>query len=627
MLKPEPMTKVVICGLNQDLPEVSHILSQKRLVHLEDYGGEDEGFLAGATLDYGAKVSEYLVRIRSLIKILDIDAGSPVGVRDANSVEEEVFEKLDGLEKNILAIHENHRDSIQKLKDGMSRWESLKQFEPFGINLESFSGFKSISVFTGTLTLPSKTEISIPNAEIVRRDDMVAVFVPTDSHEAVEQQLIKAGFKSLDSPTGEGIIRDELSALESEMQNLEREVGALGHELEALNKRHGQWLVIAEEHFAAQSEKSSLPLKLAMSKNAFVLDGWVPEKECEGLETSLDGLNVDIQLESSDDEPPVKLDNPSVVRPFEFFTKLYGIPKHRELDPSALLFFGYPLFFGLMIGDLGYGFFYFLLGHLLVKKYGHSDELLQLGKIIRLAGFSAFFFGTILFAEAFGFEIHMLNHEYVLHKSDSADVGFMLLATGGIGLFYVTLGLAMGFYNALNMHDLKHAVQEKFSWIMILWGGLLFIPPWLFGNSLLGSRLGLSDEIELWGGLAAFLVGLSLAVSAEGIVALVEVPSVFVQVISYVRIAALGVADYGLAHAFNGMAFDIGFSGISIIPALLILLVGQMVVFTLGLIGSGINSLRLQYVECFPKFFVGGGTDYTPFGYTRKYTHETETTA
>jgi len=52
-----------------------------------------------------------------------------------------------------------------------------------------------------------------------------------------------------------------------------------------------------------------------------------------------------------------------------------------------------------------------------------------------------------------------------------------------------------------------------------------------------------------------------------------------------------------------------------------------MVVITLGLIGSGINALRLQYVECFPKFFVGGGTDYAPFGYTRKYTNEMETTA
>ncbi len=625
MLKPEPMTKVVICGLNQDLADVSHILSQKRLVHLEDYGGEDEGFSAGATLDYGAKVSEYLVRIRSLIKILAIDAGSPVGIKNADSVEEEVFEKLDDLEKNILAVHENHRDSTQKLKDGINRLVSLEQFEPLGINLESFSGFKSMSVFTGIL--PSKTEISIHNAEIVREDDIIAVFVPADRHEEVEQQLIKAGFKSLDSPIGEGIVSDEIVALESEMQNLEGEVEALGHELEALNKRHGQWLIVSEEHFAAQSEKSSLPLKLALSKNAFVLDGWVPEKESKGLSNSLKGMNVDIQFESSDEEPPVKLDNPPVVRPFEFFTKLYGIPKHRELDPSLLLFFGYPLFFGLMIGDLGYGFCYFLLGHFLVTRYSHSDELLNLGKIIRTAGLSAFFFGTVLFAEAFGFEIKALGHDYVLHKSDSADVGFFLLATGAIGLFYVTLGLVMGFYNAMNMHDVKHAVQEKLSWIMVLWGGLLFIPPSLFGNHLLGSRLGLSEDIELWGGLATFLIGLSLAVSAEGIVALVEIPSVFVQVISYVRIAALGVADYGLAHAFNGMAFDIGFSGISIIPALLILLVGQLVVFTLGLIGSGINSLRLQYVECFPKFFVGGGTDYTPFGYTRKYTHETETTA
>ena len=185
----------------------------------------------------------------------------------------------------------------------------------------------------------------------------------------------------------------------------------------------------------------------------------------------------------------------------------------------------------------------------------------------------------------------------------------------------------LGFWNMLVLHDLKHAVQEKFSWIMILWGGLMFIPPWLFGTSLIGVRLGLTEELELWGGLAGFMAGLGLAVAGEGIVAIVEVPSIFVQVISYVRIAALGIADYGLAHAFNGMAFDIGFTGVGAIFAVLILVVGQTVVITLGLIGSGINALRLQYVECFPKFFVGGGTDYAPFGYTRKYTNEMETTA
>ena len=624
MLKPEPMTKVVICGLNDDLSKVSNILSKTRLVHIENYTGEDEGFSTGVTLDYGARVSEVLVRVRSLIKILDVDAGSPADVKNANSVESEVFEKLDDLEKNILEIYNNNRSSTQELKDGKNRLELMKKFESFDINLEYFSGFKSLNVLTGLLS--SSTECSVVNGEVIRDEDMIAVFVPVEDSEDVEQKLIKSGFKSVDPPSGEGSISKGVSELKSDLQNLESEIEATGLELEALSNRHGNWLVVAEEHFAAQSEKSSLPLKLALSKNAFVLDGWIPVNESANLKNSLKRINLDIQFEVSDAVPPVKLDNPKAVKPFEFFTKLYSTPDHRELDPSVLLFFGYPLFFGLMIGDLGYGFFYFLLGHFLVRKYSHSDELYQLGQIIRMAGFSAFFFGTVLFAEAFGFALSFLQHDFVLDKGNGDDVGFMLLASGAIGLFYVTLGLVMGFYNAMNMHDLKHAIQEKLSWIMILWGGLSFIPPWLFGSSLIGSRIGLPEDIEFWVGLSGFLIGLVLAVSAEGVVALVEVPSVFVQVISYVRIAALGVADYGLAHAFNGMAMDIGFSGVSIVPALLILVVGQLVVFTLGLIGSGINSLRLQYVECFPKFFIGGGTDYTPFGYTRKYTHETETT-
>jgi len=624
MLKPEPMTKVVICGLNDDLSQVSNVLSKTRLVHVENYAGEDEGFLTGATLDYGSRVSEVLVRVRSLIKILDVDAGSPADVKNADSVESEVFEKLDDLEKNILEIYNNNRSSIQELKDGTNRLELMEKFESFDINLEYFSGFKSMNVLTGILS--SNTEFSVVNGEVIRDDDMIAVFVPVGDSEEVEQRLIKSGFKSVDPPSGEGSISKGISTLESDLQNLESEIEATGLELEALSNRHGQWLIVAEEHFAAQSEKSSLPLKLALSKNAFVLDGWIPVKEADDLKNSLEGINLDIQFESSDAIPPVKLDNPKAVKPFEFFTKLYSTPDHRELDPSALLFFGYPLFFGLMIGDLGYGFCYFFLGHFLATKYKHSDELYQLGQIIRMAGFSAFFFGTVIFAEAFGFALPFLQHDFALDKGNADDVGFMLLASGAIGLFYVTLGLVMGFYNAMNMHDIKHAIQEKLSWIMILWGGLSFIPPWLFGSSLIGSRIGLDEEIEFWVGLSGFLIGLVLAISAEGVVALVEVPSVFVQVISYVRIAALGVADYGLAHAFNGMAMDIGFSGVSIIPALLIFVVGQLVVFTLGLIGSGINSLRLQYVECFPKFFIGGGTDYTPFGYTRKYTHETETT-
>ena len=122
-------------------------------------------------------------------------------------------------------------------------------------------------------------------------------------------------------------------------------------------------------------------------------------------------------------------------------------------------------------------------------------------------------------------------------------------------------------------------------------------------------------------------MGTALAIYGEGAVALVELPSVFVHVISYVRIAALGLADFGLATAVNRIALqDIGTEGMNIIFAILILLFGHIVIVIIGLIGSGINALRLQYVECFPKFFQGGGTDYSPFGRARIYTQKMEAT-
>jgi V/A-type H+-transporting ATPase subunit I len=622
------MSKLVLCGLNSDLPQVSHILSQQQLVHMIDYDGEADGFTSGGSLEYGATVSGNLVRVRSLLKILSAEPAPPGVSRPANAVETEITERLDSLEQEVLALNEKHRTAIQQQKEGQTRLEMLRQFEPLGLPLEVYDPYESLTVFTGTL--PEKTELDITGAEILTAGDMLAVFVLQDSAEAAERTLTQHGFRALEPPSGNGLPTDVIAALELNLEVLETEEMALEHELEALAQRHGQWLVTAEEHLAAQAEKSELPLKLAQSENTFVLEGWLPEGELRRLKAALNDINLELEIETTNDTPPVKLDNPTPVKPFELFTKLYAIPDHRELDPSVLLFLGYPLFFGMMVGDLGYGLVYFLLGYMLVTKYGHSEELLQLGKIIRIAGASTMFFGTFAFAEAFGFELHWLAHElpyHVLHKSSSEDVAFMLLATGGIGLFYVTLGLMLGFWNMLVLHDLKHAVQEKFSWIMILWGGLMFIPPWLFGTSLIGARLGLTGELELWGGLAGFLLGLGMAVAGEGIVAIVEVPSIFVQVISYVRVAALGIADYGLAHAFNGMAFDIGFNGTSAIFAVLILVIGQLVVITLGLIGSGINALRLQYVECFPKFFVGGGTDYAPFGYTRKYTNEMETKA
>jgi len=162
---------------------------------------------------------------------------------------------------------------------------------------------------------------------------------------------------------------------------------------------------------------------------------------------------------------------------------------------------------------------------------------------------------------------------------------------------------------------LKHALYSKMSFLLILWGGVI----------ALVSVVGLLPEFTKLLGVVVLLVGLTLAVLGEGIVGILEFPTVFSNVISYARIGAIGLSDYGLAFTVNFIAFNlIGLEGIMAIVSISILLIGHLTVFTLGIIGTGINSLRLQYVEFFTKFVQGGGTLYDPFGYNRKYTIENE---
>jgi V/A-type H+-transporting ATPase subunit I len=191
----------------------------------------------------------------------------------------------------------------------------------------------------------------------------------------------------------------------------------------------------------------------------------------------------------------------------------------------------------------------------------------------------------------------------------------MLLSSVVIGFFHVSLGFILGFINELRHHNFKHALYSKMSFLLILWGGVI----------ALVSVVGLLPEFTKLLGIVVLLIGLTLAVLGEGIVGILEFPTVFSNVISYARIGAIGLSDYGLAFTVNFIAFNlIGLEGIMAIVSISILLIGHLTVFTLGIIGTGINSLRLQYVEFFTKFVHGGGTLYDPFGYNRKYTKENE---
>ena len=648
MLKSEKMSRMTISGHKKDLADLSKLLNDQNLVHVVEYNNEDEGFGLGKSLDYGEQSSDFLVKLRSVIKLLEVEANPPTTIKLDSEIESEISE-LETIISQAHVLKDKQRDCDRRIDEVSSNIEQLKEFEDLDIDVKYLSGYSNVTVFAGHIPQDADVSSLTSNQKIdfIMNDDNVVVFCANEISTNIEKDLLNIGFRSMDVPSGEGLPKVMLNSLDSQLLKLENEKEAILHEIQALATRNGDWLVACEEHYAALSEKSGLPLKLATSENMFVLDGWVPSNSVSDLQQSFQGLDIYYEVDNdSKEDPPIKLNNPEVAKPFELFTKLYSTPKHWEFDPTMIIFITYPLFFGLMVGDAGYGFAYILFGHYIVTKFSHTEALANIGKILRTAGIYTFLFGTFIYAEAFGQSFYYIgktigfnsglfaNHygpgfdipliekaegfswHLPIHKFDPHGAQLMLLSSIIIGAIHISLGLILGFLNEWKHHDLKHAIYAKLSFFMILWGGLL----------ALVSLVGLLPESIQTIGLVVMLTGLGLAIVGEGVVGLLEFPTIFSNVISYARIGAIGLSDYGLAYTVNYISFTLlwplGPAGV--VVAVIVMLFGHLTVFTLGIIGTGINSLRLQYVEFFTKFVQGGGTLYSPFGYIRKYTKEKE---
>ena len=646
MLKSEDMSRMTISGHKNDLNSLSDLLDKHQLVHLVDYNNEDEGFKIGTSLSYGSTTSEILVKLRSVIKLLDVSPNPPENLKLSSDIEKEI-ETLDSIASQAHDLKDKQRDCDRKIDDLANSLDQIEMFSGLDLDMKYLSGYDSMKVFTGRISEEADISAIDSNLEVIRNDETIIVFCPNEEVDSTERVLLDLGFRSIDAPSIEGDPSSVESKIKSELSQLRNERDSIDHEIEALAKRHGDWLVSCEEHYSALSEKSSLPLKLATTENMFVMDGWVPSKSVSALQQELQKLDVYYEVDNeTESSPPIKLDNPGPMKPFEMFTKLYSTPRHWEFEPTAIIFITYPLFFGLMVGDAGYGLAYILFAQYLIGKFSHSEGIVALGKILRMAGVYTFFFGTFIYAEAFGksffelgeligfnsflfaktygpsFNVPLIEHydgapwHLPIHKFSPYGAQLMLLSSVIIGFIHISLGLILGFINEMKHHDLKHALYAKMSFLMILWGGVM----------ALVSVVGLLPDIVQTIGIVVMLSGLGLAIIGEGIVGLLEFPTVFSNVISYARIGAIGLSDYGLAFTVNYISLKmlVPMGPVGIIAAIFIMLIGHLTVFTLGIIGTGINSLRLQYVEFFTKFVQGGGTLYDPFGYNRKYTKENE---
>lgn len=276
----------------------------------------------------------------------------------------------------------------------------------------------------------------------------------------------------------------------------------------------------------------------------------------------------------------------------------------------------------------------------------------MLGTIIIVSGLMASLFGLFVFAEAFGVPFHPPEANPDEHSWESVanipihplldkmhDIKEMLALSLLAGWVHLTAGFILGFVNQYH-HNKKHALA-KIAWLFLLFG--LFIEMMtIAGSATVTSEFINGTILSPVPDMTTTLTGISVSIPAvvliligviglpltEGPLAMTEIIGLFTNLVSYTRLAALAVGKGAMALAFNTMLFPLIFESHNIafivLGALALFVTQMFFVFFLGALSAGIQAIRLNYVEFFLKFFEGGGTEFSPLRYIRKYSVETK---
>ena len=377
-------------------------------------------------------------------------------------------------------------------------------------------------------------------------------------------------------------------------------------ELESIKSKWRNYLVIAERSLSEEIEKAESPLKFAKTRNSFFITGWIPEKNIgKAREKLISATKENIYLKilpvSSYEHAPVMFNNPKPIKPFEFFMDIYSLPSYHEIDPTLLVFFSFPIFFGFMLGDIGYGLTTLILFLLLKRKMPKFSGFFD---ILILSSITTILFGAV-FGEFFGAEeIFGFEFPRLLSRNPSHNLQPLMIASIFWGILHVNLGLVVGFINERNEHGIWKAIFAKCSWFVLE-----------IGVVLLGLSIAKIGNIPLWAGIIVLVLSAIGLIIGEGLTGVFEIPSLFGNILSYLRLMAIGLSSVGLAIVINDIAgqFFRPFTALSIF-GILILVLGHIINIGLGLLGGFLHSMRLHYVEFFTKFYKGGGIPYTPFG-------------
>jgi len=642
MFKAERMKRVLLLGTMEALPDTVNFLYRTGSFHIIDYRETDDIFEIGNPLPEAEEASSRLLKMRSISQNLDLNE-KEIEVKEklpVRKIQTQIEAGITDLELEISSEAHAKKRVQELLAEKKGELLSLYPLQNIDLPLSLLRGYDSLAVFVGRVKSDPKQDISALGVDYdIIKGDVMVLFIDKKAEKAAAEILSKSGFSEVAVPEVSERPSTAISRINSEISDLEERLEGINTRIDTLRKRHGLFVAASLEELSIEANMAETPLRFGTAHHSFVVDAWVPAASLKSLQSDINSIEsgvvemIELEWEKDKEEPPTRQRVPKPARPMQMLIEMFSLPKYDEVDPTFLMFFTFPLFYGLMLGDMGYGIAILALvlsGAFtkLMKVLGMGGGAPGLTKILFYSGISTIIFG-FLFDEFFGFEVlghhfefSIMGIEFPVHRASPEVVGAMLLLCIYIGIAHLFIGYVLGFFTVKAEHGIKEAVLEKGGWLFVLVGFVIFsfaaLPSLMHGTGLSFT------SPPILAGIILLVIGLVMTYMVEGINSVLELPGLASNLLSYTRIYAIGLSSVGIAMAFNeNMAMPaIEGGGIGVAIGILVLIAGHSLNLALGILGPVIQTLRLHYVEFFSKFYIGGGEKFNPLRYRRKYTKE-----
>ncbi len=668
------MSRLTVAAPVDRMADVLRTCTNLGCVHIESYTNFEDGVQVGraAESDEANHVSSLLAKVRAAVSAFKpVNGDGPVPLQRVKELLDGTFSEE--LQKG-LDLLDTQRDAEAELASLDEQIHLLQRLAPLNMDLDLLAGSDRVEVYVSETKKASKARgvfgALASKVQLASAPGIVAVACLPSEGAEVQMALGELGGKPVQVPAIDGSASEALKGLMAKRKEVEGTMYSASEDATRWARNNGRNILAIHEYLSKEDEIHTAPTQLAVTGQAFALDAWVPTSKTDAdVRQALDSMASHIEIEAfvndhhhhHDDDhddhhheeptPPVALENDAVSRPFELMVGLVGRPTYGTFDPTFFLMLTFPMIYGLILGDFGYGFVIFLLALWLGTKPFAADPVAKNGiTILKWMGVWCMIWG-FLFAEGFGFvwdntgqmgdasplaafytwtynNIHFpafvtetLNMSYTkipFHRATSSLSEYVLLSVY-LGVAHLMFGFILGFINVARAHGVVAAFFEKGSWIIILAAGTLHIYGFLTTDQ------GVFDltpyALATLVGVGCLIIGLAVFEKfgwAGGfIMGPIETFGLLANTLSYLRVMGVGVAGVKIAEVSITMGWDLMWSGsgiVSIVLGLVLFLFIQAFALALGLLSPSIHAARLHFVEWMGKFYDGSGRVFTPIG-------------